>query len=146
MFCNVTAGGESFAYGPDTPVAVARKLWFDPPASAYIAEESSQILGTYYIRPNQPDRGSHIANGGYMVTPAARGKGIALLMCEHSIETARAQNYRAMQYNYVVSTNAAAVHVWQKCGFRTLGRIPGGFRHETLGFVDVLIMFLDLTT
>jgi L-amino acid N-acyltransferase YncA len=144
MFSNVTRTGESFAYGPDTPVAVARKLWFDPPATPFIAEEGSLVLGTYYLRPNQPDRGSHVANGGYMVTEEARGKGLAVLMCQHSIETARAQGFRAIQYNYVVSTNTAAVHVWEKCGFRTLGKIPGGFRHDSHGYVDVLIMFREV--
>ena len=75
LFRAVCAAGDSFAYDADTPEAVARKLWFDPPATALVAEENGTFLGTYYLRPNQPGRGSHVANGGYMVSEAARGRG-----------------------------------------------------------------------
>lgn len=144
LFQAVTAAGDVFAYDEATPEAVARKLWFDPPAVCYVAEEDGQFAGTYYVRPNQPGRGDHVANAGYMVAPAFRGRGLAVQMCEHSLDTARGLGFAAMQFNFVVSTNAAAVRAWERCGFAAVGRLPNAYRHRELGPVDVLVMFRTL--
>lgn len=144
MFQSVASAGDVFAYDETTTEAVARKLWFDPPVACFVAEDDGRIVGTYFLRPNQPGRGSHVANGGYMVLPEERGRGLASLMCEHSIETARRLGYRAMQFNYVIATNAAALRVWEKYGFAVVGRLPGAFRHQELGFVDALVLYRTL--
>ena len=144
LFRAVCASGDSFAYDETTPEEVARKLWFDPPARAWVAEEGGVFLGTYYLRPNQLGRGSHVANAGYMVAEAARGRGLAAELCRHSVESAKVLGYRAVQFNYVVSTNTAAVRAWEKCGFRVVGTVPAAFRHATLGFVDVFVMWREV--
>ena len=144
MFRAVTAAGDVFAYDADTSEDVARKLWFDPPAVAFVADENGVVVGTYFLRPNQPGRGSHVANGGYMVAEAARGRGVASAMCGHSIATATEMGFRAMQFNFVVSVNVAAVRVWRKHGFEVIATIPEAFRHATLGFVDVFVMHRKL--
>lgn len=144
LFQTAAAGGDVFAYDETTPEAVARKLWFDPPAVCVVCEEDGRFAGTYYVRPNHPGRGGHVANAGYMVAPEFRGRGLATTMCEHSLETARRLGFTAMQFNFVVSANAAAVRAWEKCGFATVGRLPLAFRHKELGFVDALVMFRTL--
>jgi L-amino acid N-acyltransferase YncA len=144
LFRGVAASGDVFAYDEHTPEEVARKLWFDPPATCFVAEIDGRLAGTYYVRPNHPGRGSHVANGGYMVSPDFRGRGLASVMCGHSIEAARRLGFAAMQFNFVVSTNTAAVRTWEKHGFAVVGRLPKAFRHVTLGFVDALVMFRDL--
>jgi GNAT superfamily N-acetyltransferase len=144
LFRAVAAAGDVFAYDESTPEEVARKLWFDPPAVCFVAEEGGRVVGTYYVRPNQPGRGAHVANGGYMVVPKARGRGLARLLCEHSLETVRRLGYSAMQFNFVVATNTSAVRVWERCGFTVVGRLPGAFRHRERGLVDVLVMYRDL--
>jgi L-amino acid N-acyltransferase YncA len=144
LFREVVAAGDSFAYDADTPEEVARKLWAEPPAAAFVAEDGGAIVGTYYLRPNQPGRGAHVANGGYMVASAYRGRGLASALCGHSVEVARRLGYRAMQFNFVVATNAAAVRAWERHGFRVVGRLPGAFRHAELGYVDALVMFREL--
>jgi ribosomal protein S18 acetylase RimI-like enzyme len=144
LFRNAAAGGDVFAYDEHTTEEVARKLWFDPPTVCYVAEENGQVVGTYYVRPNQPGRGDHVANGGYIVAPQARGRGLAKALCEHSLDTARRLGFAAMQFNYVVASNAAAVRTWEKCGFAVVGRLPGAFRHKELGPVDVLVMYRKL--
>jgi L-amino acid N-acyltransferase YncA len=144
MFQRVAAAGDSFAYDQSTTEAVARKLWFDPPARPFVAEDGGIVIGTYYVRPNQPGRGDHVANAGYMVAESARGRGLAAKLCEHSLETARRLGFRAMQFNYVVSTNTAAVKTWIRGGFEVIGRIPKGYRHVDLGEVEVLVMFREL--
>jgi len=141
LFRDAAASGDVFAYDEETTEETARKLWFEPPATAFVAEEEGHVVGTYYVRPNQPGRGGHVANGGYIVAPRARGRGLARVLCEHSLETARRLGFTAMQFNYVVATNTSAVRTWEKCGFTVEGRLPGAFRHRALGPVDVLVMF-----
>jgi L-amino acid N-acyltransferase YncA len=139
LFQKVAAAGDVFAYDEATPEAVARELWVEPPAEGFVAEREGRILGTYFIRPNHPGRGAHVANAGYMVAAEARGQGLATALCEHSIANARRQGYRAMQFNFVVSTNLGAIRVWERCGFAVVGRLPGVFRHRTEGYVDALV-------
>ncbi len=109
-----------------------------------MVEEDGQLLGTYIIKPNQIDLGSHIANGSYMVSPKAQGKGIGKLLCEHSIQFARESGYVGIQFNIVVSTNVRAIELWKKYGFQIIGTTPKGFRHPEQGLVDTYIMFLEL--
>ena len=141
IFENVIKKGDTFAFSPDTPKEDLSKLWFAPAMKTYVAVENGKITGTYFIKPNQPGLGSHICNCGYMVSPAARGKGTGRLMCGHSIAKAKELGYKGMQYNLVVSTNIKAVKLWERCGFKIIGTIPGGFHHRELGYVDTYIMF-----
>jgi ribosomal protein S18 acetylase RimI-like enzyme len=110
----------------------------------YVLEENGEILGTYIIKPNQIDRGSHIANAAYMVHPKAQGKGIGNKLCEHSLAEAVKFGFMAMQFNLVVSTNETAIKLWKKNGFEIIGTIPDGFNHQTLGYVDAYIMYRKL--
>jgi ribosomal protein S18 acetylase RimI-like enzyme len=59
-------------------------------------------------------------------------------------EGARERGYRAMQFNFVVSTNERAVRLWQSLGFAIVGRLPGAFRHPAHGYVDALVMYQSL--
>jgi ribosomal protein S18 acetylase RimI-like enzyme len=140
IFRAVVAGGDTYAYAPDTTMTEARRIWMDPPAAAYIAEQAGRIVGTYALRPNQPGLGDHVANCGYMTHPDARGRGVGGAMCEHSLAAARERGYTALQFNFVVASNEGAVRLWQKHGFKVVGRVPRAFRHRALGPVDVLIM------
>ena len=139
----IVRAGETFALARDLPRADALAWWHTPGNEVFVAEEGS-VLGTYFIRPNQRGPGSHVANCGYATAQAATGRGIARAMCAHSLEHARARGYRAMQFNIVISTNVAAVHLWTSMGFETLCRLPGAFQHPTLGFVDALVMYRTL--
>jgi ribosomal protein S18 acetylase RimI-like enzyme len=140
----VFRAGETCAYSPDISEADARKSWIDAHLTVYIAESDGAILGTYYLKPNQPGLGSHVCNAGYIVSEQARRKGVASLMCEHSQTEAKRMGFRAMQFNLVVSTNETAVRLWQRLGFEIAGRLPGAFKHSKLGFVDAFVMFKQL--
>lgn len=145
LFQEVIASGDAFAYDSDTTEEDAKQKWFLPPARAWVAvNDAGDVVGTYYIRPNQPGRGAHVANAGYMVASAARGQGLASQLCAHSLVSAKEQGYRAMQFNFVVSTNVAALKTWEKHGFSIIGRIPEAFDHAQLGLVDALIMWRKL--
>jgi ribosomal protein S18 acetylase RimI-like enzyme len=49
-----------------------------------------------------------------------------------------------MQFNFVISTNEAAVHLWQSCGFAIVGRLPGAFLSPRHGYVDALVLYRAL--
>jgi ribosomal protein S18 acetylase RimI-like enzyme len=122
----------------------ALAYWHAAGHEVFVFEENGQILGAYFLRPNQRGGGSHVANCGYVTAGHAVGRGIARAMCEHSLEHARAQGFCAMQFNFVVSTNERAVRLWQRLGFEIVGRLPGAFLHPTFGYVDALVMFRKL--
>src|SRR5262249_36160938 len=92
--------GDSYAFSPDTPEAEMHRIWIESPSAAYVAEFDAEIVGTYFIKPNQPCLGDHICNCGYAVSELARGQGVASAMCEHSQQVAIARGFRAMQYNF----------------------------------------------
>jgi RimJ/RimL family protein N-acetyltransferase len=122
----------------------ALAYWFAPEHAVFVAEQDGELIGTYYLRANQRGGGSHVANCGYMTAAWAAGRGVATAMCEHSLEYARARGFLAMQFNIVVSSNEAAVHLWEKLGFVTVGRLPNAFLHPRLGYVDALVMYRTL--
>ncbi|MBN1834443.1 MAG: GNAT family N-acetyltransferase [Spirochaetales bacterium] len=144
----VFRAGETYAFSPDITQEEARRLWIDVPARTFVAAEDAKtgevVLGTYYLKPNQPSLGAHVCNCGYVVAQHARGRGIASAMCEHSQAEARGMGFRAMQYNLVVVSNEGAVRLWKKHGFTVVGVLPGAFRHPRLGYVDALVMFKQL--
>jgi ribosomal protein S18 acetylase RimI-like enzyme len=122
----------------------ALAYWFSDGYEVFVAEDGTGVVGTYYLRANQRGGGSHVANCGYATAPAATGRGVARAMCAHSLDRARERGFKAMQFNFVVSTNERAVALWQRLGFEVVGRLPGAYEHPTLGFVDALVMYRKL--
>ena len=96
------------------------------------------------MRANQAGGGAHVANCGYMTLASAQRRGIARRMCEHSLQHARERGFRATQFNFVVSSNERAVHLWQSLGFAIAGRLPLAFRRPSGEYVDALVMFRAL--
>jgi ribosomal protein S18 acetylase RimI-like enzyme len=139
----VIRAGETYALDRDMDEAAARAYWLGPDRQSFVAEDGA-LLGTYYLRANQAGGGAHVANCGYMVGQNAQGRGIARAMAQHSFATARAAGFAAIQFNFVISTNHPAVHLWQALGFAIAGRLPAAFDHPTLGRVDALVMFKPL--
>lgn len=138
--------GEAYAFPADIPQAEMRQIWITAPSATFVAVDTDNgaILGSYFIKPNQPGLGNHVCNCGYVVADAARGRGIATQLCEHSQLEARAEGYQAMQFNFVISSNAAAVNLWKKLGFAVVGVSPKAFRHARLGMVDAFVMYKAL--
>lgn len=140
----VIRAGEEFAVPRDGTIADAFAYWMPPGAEVFVAQDAGEVVGSYFVRANQRGGGAHVANAGYVTASHARGRGVARAMCSHSLAHARARGFRAMQYNFVVSTNERAVRLWQAMGFAIVGRLPGAFAHPTLGDVDALVMYQTL--
>ncbi|MBY5991315.1 GNAT family N-acetyltransferase [Ferrimonas balearica] len=146
LFHAIVHRGDTYAIDPNISKADGQRLWLTQPLKTFLVEDEGQLLGTYYLKTNQPGPGSHVCNCGYMVAPEARGRGLATLMCQHSLSLARQLGYRAMQFNFVATSNSGAVRLWHKLGFDTVGRLPGAFAHPKLGWIDALVMHQSLTS
>ena len=136
----VIRAGESYALPRDMSREEALAYWHGATHQVFVAVNGEDILGSYYIRPNQPGGGAHVANCGFMTAPAATGRGIARAMGNHALAQARAAGFIAMQFNFVVSTNTRAIGLWQSLGFAALCRLPQAFAHPAAGLVDALVM------
>lgn len=141
----VFRAGDTYPYPRNITMDDAYDVWVSTPAKTFVSvDDSGNVLGTYYIKPNQPGQGSHVCNCGYIVSSAARGLGVASEMCRHSQREASDDGYRSMQYNLVVSTNTGAVKLWQKLGFDIVGILHNAFAHPDLGYVDAYIMYKQI--
>ena len=136
--------GETYTLPQEMARQEALEYWFAPQHEVFVAQEDTQIVGTYFLQPNQQGGGSHVANCGYITAPSATGRGVARAMCAHSLNRARERAFKAMQFNFVVSTNKRAVALWESFGFEIVGRLPSAFRHPTQGSVDALVMYRSL--
>ncbi len=140
----VLRAGETYTLPRDINREEALSYWHHEGHEVFVAEQAGRIVGTYFLRANQAGGGSHVANCGYITAPASQGRGIARAMLEHSLSRARERSFRAMQFNFVVSTNDRAVKTWQAYGFEIVGRLPSAFMHPERGFVDALVMYKHL--
>ncbi len=145
IFKSVIATGDALPFSDDFDRETFQSHWFGA-QTAYVAEADSGVVGMYKLGANYPGLGSHVASATYLVSPAAQGRGIGRMLVEHSVDQARKEGFMAMQFNYVVSTNAPAVELYRKLGFAIAGTLPGAFRHQRLGLVDAYVMFKSLDT
>lgn len=140
----IIRAGETYTLPADMPREEVLAYWFRAGHELFIAEENGFAVGTYFLRANQEGGGSHVANCGYVTAQWAAGRGVARAMCAHSLEGARLRGFKAMQFNFVVSTNERAIRLWQSFGFEIVGRLPGAFQHPSRGFVDAFVMYRSL--
>ena len=168
IFHEIISAGDTYSLDPRMSREEALAYWFRADTQTYVAELHRQsvgeavgfprtatrsptggmkdqvIVGTYILRPNQSGGGSHVANAAFMVASDAQGCGVGRAMAEHCLNEARRIGFRAMQFNYVISTNTPAIRLWQELGFEIVGTLPGAFRHPEKGYVDVYVMFRSL--
>jgi ribosomal protein S18 acetylase RimI-like enzyme len=142
----IVAAGTTFSWDREIAEDAARAAWMNaPPGRTLVAvDDDGTVVDTAEMGPNHGGPGSHVATAGFMVDPANADRGIGRRLAEHVLEQARADDYRAIQFNAVVETNARAVHLWQSLGFGVLATVPEGFRHPEHGYVGLHIMYRTL--
>lgn len=147
FFREIVAAGETFPYPFDLTDVQARELWMlEAPKRTSVAvdEADGTVLGSATMYANRGGNGAHVASASYMVDPRKSGRGVGRALVEDSLEWARAQGFRGMQFNAVVETNVYAVRLYQKLGFEIIGTLPEGFDHPTAGYVGLHIMYIKL--
>jgi GNAT superfamily N-acetyltransferase len=136
--------GGTYVFSPDSSEKEMMNYWMGADKKTYVAEKEGKIIGTFHLKANQPDLGNHVCNAGFMVAEDHAGKGIGRQMGIFALEEAKKSGYTAMQFNYVVSTNQAAVKLWQSLGFDIIGEIHEAYRHPEQGLVGVYVMYRKL--
>jgi L-amino acid N-acyltransferase YncA len=145
FYAAIVSAGRTYAYPEGQTLEEARSWWMEsPPGQTVVAVDADTILGSLKMGRNRPGRGAHVATASFMVDPAHQGKGVGRLLGEHLIDWARSSGFHAIQFNAVVETNTAAVHLWQSLGFEILGTAPEAFDEANAGLVGLHMMFLRL--
>jgi len=132
---------ETYAFNPKLDQKSAYHIWVSSSQVSYVAVEEGNILGTYYLKAHSEGPGNHVCNCGYIVSPEARGKGVATKLCIHSQEIALGLGFKSMIFTSVVSSNKPAIYLWRKLGYDVVGVIPRAFHHKQLGYVDTYVMY-----
>ena len=140
IFHEIILAGDTFVNDETFSEQEAHQMWLGPSVKTFVVCTNEHVVGAYKLVPNASGRGSHVANGSYIVDANYRGRGIGHLLVEHSLQEAEKAGYKAIQFNFVVSTNHAAVRLYKKFGFQTLATLPKAFCHPTLGYVDAYLM------
>lgn len=142
----IVAAGETYTWPRDVGEDRARELWLPPPPGRTVvaADPDGALLGSAKLLPNQGGPGAHVANASFMVAPTAAGRGVGRALGRYVLDLARAEGYRAMQFNAVVETNTRAVRLWRSLGFEVVGRVPEGFRLPDDRYVALLVMYRRL--
>lgn len=145
IFQEVVSSESTYVFAADTNYEDAYAYWFAPGVTSYVAEDEGKIVAMYKLVQNQRDLGGHVSNASFMVHSSGSGKGLGRKLGTHCLQEAKKAGYLAIQFNFVVSTNTAAVSLWQKLGFSIVGTLPKVFAHKELGLVDAYVMhrFLD---
>ena len=112
--------------------------------SVAVDEQSCEILGLYILHPNNIGRCGHISNASYAVKSTARGLGVGESLVTHSIKMGGELGFKLLQFNAVVRTNHAALHLYEKLGFVRLGVIPGGFLMKSGLYEDIVLFYREL--
>ncbi|RIK37339.1 MAG: GNAT family N-acetyltransferase [Chloroflexi bacterium] len=143
FFRAIVAAGETYAYPEDLDDQGIADLWLEQPPGRCIVAVNAEgmVLGSAKMGPNRPGRGAHVATASFMVAPEAQGQGVGRALGIEALRWARAEGYAGMQFNAVVETNTAAVHLWQSLGFQILATVPEAFEHARLGRVGLHVMY-----
>lgn len=145
FWSRIVEAGETYVYPLGLGSDDAREIWMEsPPGVTVVAVEGDEVIGSAKMGPNRPGRGAHVATGSFMVDPERKGRGVGRALATYVVERARSEGYHSIQFNAVVETNHAAVHLWQALGFKIIGTVPEAFDHRTNGLVGLHIMVKKL--
>jgi GNAT superfamily N-acetyltransferase len=145
IYAGIMGEGKTYAYPEGQTPEEARLGWMEqPPGQTVVAVAEGVIVGSAKMGANRPGRGAHVATASFLVDPARQGQGVGRALGEHVLDWARAAGFSSIQFNAVVETNHAAVHLWKSLGFDIIGTAPDSFDHPEDGLVGLHVMFRHL--
>src|SRR5690625_4709692 len=142
-FREIVEARETYTYDPAWTSEQARTIW-TAQDHVVVAIDDDAVLGSASIGRNRPGPGAHVSTASFMVSSAARGRGVGRRLGEYAVAWAQEQGYAAMQFNAVVETNSPAVRLWHELGFEIVGTVPRAFEHPRHGLVGLHVMYLEL--
>lgn len=141
----VVENGDAFPQDKPMDISEAERF-FASQTFTGVAEYKGEISGLYILHPNNVGRCGHISNASYAVSSKVRGKGIGRVLVEHSLFMARQKGFRILQFNAVVASNKAAIALYEKLGFKTIGTVKGGYFNKNKEYEDIILFYHDLDT
>ena len=112
---------------------------FREQASTVCATLNGEVVGVYILHPNNAGHCAHIANASYGVSSEARGTGMGERLVRHSLEMCRKHGFVGLQFNAVVSSNTAAIRLYEKLGFVRIGTAKNGDRFKDGHYEDLFL-------
>jgi L-amino acid N-acyltransferase YncA len=106
------------------------------------AEVDGKLVGTSHVSRFSPRRQSHVGQLGIVIKNGYRDIGIGTEMMKELIEQSKKMQLKVLTLN-LFATNKRAQHVYQKVGFKEVGRIPKGI-FKNGEYVDETSMTLEL--
>jgi ribosomal protein S18 acetylase RimI-like enzyme len=141
------AGIDSAAWTPvsgfPSVIAQAGGSFFSaghPPAAHLVAEVDGAVAGYVRVQPPTPlPENAHVSGiTGLAVAPGARGRGVASALLTAAGQYARERGARKLSLR-VLSTNDAALRLYERLGFRREGTLREEFLIDGR-YVDDVIM------
>ena len=125
----VVEAGEAFPQVEPLTMETARAFFAEQTLTT-VAAIDDKLFGLYILHPNNVGRCVHVANASYAVV-------------KDSLAQAARKGFRGLQFNAVVASNEAAIHLYEYLGFTRVGTIPGGFCSILGNFEDMHIYYKD---
>lgn len=141
LWNQIVAQGDSFPQEQPLTLEEARAFFQQQSFTAVAVDEAGCVHGLYILHPNNAGRCSHTANASYAVRSESRGSGVGEQLVRHSLKMCRALSFRGLQFNAVVCTNKAAIHLYEKLGFQRIGVTPGGYRMKDGSYQDLWLFY-----
>jgi RimJ/RimL family protein N-acetyltransferase len=116
-----------------------RKGAGDEESVTYVAEAAGALIGMTVLVRNDLPKTRHAGSiFGVYTHPDWRGTGVADALLEACVDYARALGIRLVRLA-VVTTNASAIRLYQRCGFRVYGVEPESIQLDGV-YYDELLM------
>lgn len=138
---NLTFGEEGLPVTIEQERAYLEQMHCAERSVHYGAWKDGKLVGNASLN-GLPRRMSHYADMALAVVKAQWNQGIGGMLLEKLIEYARRAGIEVIRLE-VRSDNAGAIHLYEKYGFRRVGRLPAYFKVGT-EYIDFEIMCLDL--
>lgn len=136
---------EGIAFPAMNPLSYEEgKEFFAAQSFTGVAEYDGEIVGLYILHPNNVGRCAHLCNTSYGVKKNVRGMNIGEKLVNHSMIKGRELGFKILQFNAVVRTNYAAIHLYETMGFTRLGIIPSGFLMKDGYYEDIILFYHEL--
>ena len=106
------------------------------------SEGIERIISTTSLRFHDSEAFRHMAEFGITVRDDYQGRGLGTVLTRHMIEIAREKGLKKV-FLRVNTDNERAIHVYERMGYRVVGRVPGEVKYKG-EYVDGLYMIKDI--
>lgn len=138
----LTYGSEGLPYTRDEELSIILKYQQSDKDILLLIESDDQLIGMGNVTTIDPHRQNHVAEIGISIIEEYWGYGIGSMLLDALIEFAKQVGLRVLTLE-VVTENQRAVRLYEKFGFKTVGKLTGRLK-SNFTYYDTAIMELIL--